>query len=171
MRLGIILKRGLNEDIILKVSRLLLIIMAALAIVSYYFGFTPIALSLLLILFSLITYGLYAKDKAAAQKNEWRVSERTLHVAALLGGWPGALLAQERLRHKTRKTRFRVVFWLTMLINFGGLGWLHTPQGNSYLRTGIYQVENSAISHIHQETGLRVVLFLTKLRPNLYDLR
>ncbi len=155
----------------MKISRFLLIILAALAIASYYFGFTPIALDLLLIFFSLIAYGLYAKDKAAAQKNEWRVSERTLHVAALLGGWPGALLAQSRLRHKTRKTRFRVVFWLTVLINFGFLAWLHTPPGNTYLRAGIYQVQNSAISHIHQETGLRVVLFLIKLRPNHYDLR
>lgn len=160
-----------HEDISLKVSQFLLAILAALAIASYYFGFTPIALSLILIVFSLIAYGLYAKDKAAAQKNEWRASERTLHLAALLGGWPGALFAQSRLRHKTRKTRFRVVFWLTVLINFGFLAWLHTPQGNTYLRAGIYQVENSAISHIHQETGLRVVLFLTKLRSNHYDLR
>ncbi|WP_027328744.1 DUF1294 domain-containing protein [Marinimicrobium agarilyticum] len=155
----------------MKISQFLLAILAALAIASYYFGFTPIALSLLLIVFSLITYGLYAKDKAAAQKNEWRVSERTLHIAALLGGWPGALLAQSRLRHKTRKTRFRVVFWLTVLINFGGLAWLHTPQGNTQLRAGIYQVEDAAIAHIRQDTGLRVVLFLTKLRPDQYDLR
>lgn len=155
----------------MKVGQVLLVILGALAGASYYFGFTPIALSLLLIVFSLVAYGLYAKDKAAAQKNEWRVSERTLHVAALLGGWPGALLAQSRLRHKTRKTRFRVVFWLTVLINFGFLAWLHTPQGNAYLKTGIYHVENSAISHIHQETGLRVMLFLTKLRSNHYDLR
>lgn len=161
----------LHEDIILKIGQVLLVILGALAGASYYFGFTPIALSLLLVVFSLIAYGLYAKDKAAAQKNEWRVSERTLHVAALLGGWPGALLAQNRLRHKTRKTRFRVVFWLTVLINFGFLAWLHTPQGNTYLKAGIYEVENSAISHIHQETGLRVVLFLTKIRSNHYDLR
>ena len=159
------------QGIRLKINQFLLPTVTVLASASYYFGFTPIALSLLLIVFSLITYGLYAKDKAAAQKNEWRVSERTLHLVALLGGWPGALFAQSRLRHKTRKTRFRVVFWLTVLINFGFLAWLHTPQGNTYLRTGIYQVENLAISHIHHETGLRVVLFLTKLRSNHYDLR
>ncbi len=64
---------------------------------------------------SLLSYALYATDKRAAQQSRWRVPERTLHLLALLGGWPGALLAQRRLRHKTAKPRFLLMFWLTAL--------------------------------------------------------
>lgn len=70
---------------------------------------------------SLCTYGVYALDKNAARRSRPRVPERTLHLLALLGGWPGALIAQQRLRHKTRKTAFLVVFWLSVLLNLGSL--------------------------------------------------
>ena len=72
-------------------------------------------------LMSLITYGVYALDKNAARRGRTRVPERTLHLLALCGGWPGALFAQQRLRHKTRKTTFLIVFWLSVLLNLGGL--------------------------------------------------
>ncbi len=61
---------------------------------------------------SLTTYGLYALDKQRARDQGWRVPEAILHFAELLGGWPGAFLAQRRLRHKCRKWRYQVVFWL-----------------------------------------------------------
>ncbi len=67
------------------------------------------------VLISLLSYAMYAADKRAAQQGRRRVPERTLHLFALLGGWPGALLAQRRLRHKTAKPRFLIVFWLTVL--------------------------------------------------------
>lgn len=63
---------------------------------------------------SVAALGLYAWDKRRAAKGGWRVPEKRLHGVALLGGWPGALLAQRWLRHKTVKRRFRVVFWLTV---------------------------------------------------------
>lgn len=59
---------------------------------------------------SLLTYFVYAMDKAAAQNDTWRTPENTLHLFTLAGGWPGALLAQQRLRHKSRKQPFRVIF-------------------------------------------------------------
>lgn len=40
-----------------------------------------------------------------------------LHAVELLGGWPGALLAQQLLRHKTKKTSYQVVFWLIVLMH------------------------------------------------------
>ncbi len=66
---------------------------------------------------SLVTYAVYAADKAAARRRRCRVPERTLHLLALLGGWPGALLAQRRLRHKTSKSGFRLVLRLTVLLH------------------------------------------------------
>lgn len=64
---------------------------------------------------SVASYVLYAIDKRAARRSGQRVPERTLHLLALLGGWPGALLAQRVLRHKTAKPAFLVLFWLTAL--------------------------------------------------------
>jgi uncharacterized membrane protein YsdA (DUF1294 family)/cold shock CspA family protein len=82
---------------------------------------------------SVIAFLAYAIDKNAAQKGRWRTKESTLHLFALLGGWPGALLAQNWLRHKTSKTEFKHVYWITVLLNLGGLYWLHTTQGIQFL--------------------------------------
>ena len=68
---------------------------------------------------SLITFLAYAMDKAAAARRAQRISEKTLHLLALAGGWPGALLAQQFLRHKSTKVEFRSVFWATVLVNVG----------------------------------------------------
>lgn len=66
---------------------------------------------------SVICAVAYALDKSAAQQRRWRISERTLLMLGLLGGWPGGLLAQQRLRHKSVKPSFRSAFWLTVLVN------------------------------------------------------
>lgn len=76
---------------------------------------------------SLVTYFVYSVDKARAKDDEWRVSEGTLHLLALIGGWPGALLAQRRLRHKVRKPSFMIVFWLTVAGNVAGAILLGLP--------------------------------------------
>ena len=67
---------------------------------------------------SLLTYVVYAVDKGAAQRNGQRVPENNLHLLAVLGGWPGALLAQQNLRHKSIKQPFRRVFWFTVAMNW-----------------------------------------------------
>jgi uncharacterized membrane protein YsdA (DUF1294 family) len=73
---------------------------------------------------SVLTFAVYAFDKSAAQSGRWRVPERTLHLLAALGGWPGALLAQRVLRHKSRKLSFLAIFWSTVAINCATLFWL-----------------------------------------------
>lgn len=84
------------------------------------------------LLMSLVTCVVYARDKSAARARRRRVRERTLHLLALAGGWPGALCAQRWLRHKTRKASFRAVFWLTVLGNLALLVWLGSSDGDSW---------------------------------------
>lgn len=66
---------------------------------------------------SLVCLLLYALDKKAAQAGRRRISERTLLLVGLAGGWPGALLAQQWFRHKSSKRAFLLKFWATVLIN------------------------------------------------------
>ena len=70
---------------------------------------------------NLVTFLLYWKDKSAARKQQRRVPEANLHLAALLGGWPAAWMAQDIFRHKTIKTSFRVMFWITVAFNLTGI--------------------------------------------------
>lgn len=83
---------------------------------------------------SLITYAAYGLDKSAARQGRWRTRESTLHLMALVGGWPGALVAQHTLRHKSRKAEFRVLFWLSVLLNVGLFGYLLTAAGRHFLQ-------------------------------------
>lgn len=73
---------------------------------------------------SIVTYIIYSIDKSAAEQNSWRIQENTLHILSLVGGWPGALIAQRTLRHKTRKTSFQIVYWATVGFNLAGLFWV-----------------------------------------------
>ncbi len=73
------------------------------------------------ILIGVVTFLMYAKDKAAAQKDKWRTPESTLHILSLIGGWVGAMLAQTYLRHKSQKADFRLMYYLTVILNLAGL--------------------------------------------------
>lgn len=66
---------------------------------------------------SVVTFGMYALDKAQAANDGMRVPEARLHLLALVGGWPGGLLAQQFLRHKSVKPSFRQAFWITVALN------------------------------------------------------
>jgi uncharacterized membrane protein YsdA (DUF1294 family) len=68
-------------------------------------------------LMSLIAFGLYGHDKKQARTQGQRTPEKLLHGAELLGGWPGALVAQQVFRHKTRKFSYQLVFWLIVLLH------------------------------------------------------
>jgi uncharacterized membrane protein YsdA (DUF1294 family) len=66
---------------------------------------------------SLVAFFAYRSDKRRAEAGEWRIPEATLHSLALLGGWPGAFLAQRAFRHKTSKVSFQCVFWAVVLLH------------------------------------------------------
>ena len=65
---------------------------------------------------SWVTDGMYVYDKQQAVSKGWRVSEGSLHLAEFLGGWPGAFLAQRRLRHKCSKPGYQAFFWMIVLL-------------------------------------------------------
>ena len=73
---------------------------------------------------SLSCFVAYAIDKSAARNGGWRTPERTLLLLGLVGGWPGAVLAQQWLRHKTSKRSFQQMFWVTVVANVAGFLWL-----------------------------------------------
>lgn len=73
---------------------------------------------------SVITFVIYAVDKQAAEGGGWRTRERTLHLLEAACGWPGALLAQGWLRHKSRKLSFGAVFYVAVIANLAALLWL-----------------------------------------------
>jgi uncharacterized membrane protein YsdA (DUF1294 family)/cold shock CspA family protein len=86
------------------------------AFVIWRWGFyTPVLLAYLGL--SILAFLAYAFDKSAAVSGRWRTAEQTLHFFSLAGGWPGALVAQQLLRHKTSKPSFVYAFWFTVLVN------------------------------------------------------
>lgn len=96
-------------------------------LLGYVLGHPPSWLPWVYLGVSLLTFLAYASDKSAARKGAWRTSEQTLHLLALVGGWPGALIAQQMLRHKSSKTEFRSVFWGTVSLNVLGFLFLASP--------------------------------------------
>jgi len=68
----------------------------------------------------------YAIDKSAAVHQRRRISERTLLLLGLCCGWPGGLLAQQMLRHKTVKASFQLAFWCSAVANVAAIWWLCT---------------------------------------------
>ena len=83
---------------------------------------------------SFLAFIMYGLDKWAAKREAQRTPENTLQFCALLGGWPGALLAQQVFRHKSRKRSFQVSFWFTVVLNCGALWLFSSPTGATFFR-------------------------------------
>lgn len=74
---------------------------------------------------SVVTFVAYAIDKAASKagsdargrSKRTRVSEKTLHLLALLGGFAGGWIGRHGLRHKTRKPWFAVVLAVSTVLH------------------------------------------------------
>lgn len=116
------------------VTRIFTIAFCFTLLASVVMGKLPILVIGLYVVMSIIAYIAYAIDKSSAQSGAWRTKESTLHLFALLGGWPGAFYAQQRLRHKSIKEEFQMGFRVTIFLNLAGLIWLHTESGADFLR-------------------------------------
>ena len=115
-------------------SVVLLLCFASILYFLFNSSMIPIEIVYLYAIMSVIAFVMYAKDKSAAEWGAWRISESTLHAISLVGGWPGAGIAQSYLRHKSKKVSFKVTYWVTMIVNCGGLWWLITPEGSLWLK-------------------------------------
>lgn len=84
-------------------------------------------------LLSLLAFAMYGRDKWAARRDAQRTPENVLQCCALLGGWPGALLAQQVFRHKSSKASFQRTFWWMVVLNVLGVALLATETGRTLL--------------------------------------
>lgn len=96
---------------------------AALVLFAALFAWfdLPWLLAVAYAVLSVACFTAYALDKSAARARRRRTPERTLLLLGLAGGWPGAVLAQQWLRHKSAKAAFQARFWGTVALNAAAL--------------------------------------------------
>lgn len=94
-------------------------------------GFLTAWVPALYTVMSSLTFTAYHMDKSRAENRRQRTPENTLHLLEALGGWPGALLAQHWLHHKTAKVTYQVIFWLIVTAHVGLWTWWTLQQGKS----------------------------------------
>ena len=109
-------------------SYLILLLFLAVYAGATFAGRLPPLVGAAYLAMSLLCFCSYALDKSAARRGARRTPESRLLWLGLLGGWPGAVLAQQWLRHKTVKQPFRSLFWCTvaanLAANLAGALWL-----------------------------------------------
>ena len=65
---------------------------------------------------NLVTLVFFGLDKWLAQRDAFRIPEAVLFGVIAVGGSPLGFIARYLFRHKTRKTSFRVKFWLIVVL-------------------------------------------------------
>ncbi len=68
---------------------------------------------------SIFLFVLYGLDKKQAVIGGRRISEKTLHITALAGGFLGGLLGRVVFHHKTRKPIFLVILLVSLVLHIG----------------------------------------------------
>jgi uncharacterized membrane protein YsdA (DUF1294 family)/cold shock CspA family protein len=103
---------------------------------------------------SVVAWSCYRYDKQRAQSGQWRVRETHLHLVELLGGWPGAYLAQRRFRHKIRKFWFQFIF--VSIVALHQIAAADVILGHVLSRTVLFEVrEKLGVSPSHLPAGPR----------------
>jgi len=97
------------------------------------------------IVMSLVTFSLYAEDKSRAKRGGWRISEQTLHLCEFAGGWLGGFIAQRKLRHKSIKRSYQIVFWTIVVFHLAfWIDWLFL--GKTLMKV-FWELSNVLIDH------------------------
>lgn len=103
---------------------IMLIIWLVFLMIGYgFYALSPWVIGLFIGI-NLLSFIITWYDKRIATQNQTspqtqrnRISEKTLYIYALIGGWPAAIVAQQYFRHKTQKNAFKYRFWLSIVIN------------------------------------------------------
>ena len=135
---------------------------------SFYLGYLPPIFLLTFIIVSIFTFLIYAKDKRAAQNDEWRTSESTLHLYSLFFGWPGAIIAQQKLRHKSKNQNFRFTFLFTVLINIAFVAAMHTEHGSNFLKNYTSEMKGYVSKNVDNQYIRKTVSFLLSAHNENY---
>ena len=73
---------------------------------------------------NILLFTLMAIDKQKAKLRQWRISEKTLFILAIIGGSIGGILGMYTFRHKTKHLKFTlgfpiiIVFQLIVILLF-----------------------------------------------------
>ncbi|MBH5329044.1 DUF1294 domain-containing protein [Eikenella sp. S3360] len=105
---GTVLGGGFSETLL--GSAFILLYLAAVSFISLPLASAYLLASCLLLI-------LYRTDKRSAQNGRARVPDAVLHLLAVLGGWPGGLMAQMRYQHHTANIHFVRTFWFSVALN------------------------------------------------------
>ena len=68
-----------------------------------------------LVIINFVTFVVYGVDKWKAKRGNWRISEATLLMLAVIGGTIGALLGMKVWHHKTMHLKFKYGLPLILL--------------------------------------------------------
>jgi len=82
--------------------------------------FNPTALAIIVgyyVIINIVLYMMMVIDKKRAIKDGWRIPEKNMFVAAVLGGGTGGLIAMVFKRHKNRHMDFILVFTMTAILH------------------------------------------------------
>jgi uncharacterized membrane protein YsdA (DUF1294 family)/cold shock CspA family protein len=118
------------------VSYLAIVAFLVLYLVVAVLWHPPIWIAELYVGASIVCFIIYAIDKSAALQGRWRVSESALLLLGIAGGWPGAIIAQQLLRHKTSKRSFQAPFAGSVIVNVLAFVLLTSPAVAALLAIG-----------------------------------
>jgi len=104
-----------------------------IVLVLVLFNRFPLFVLYLYSILSIVSIAFYQIDKFAAQQGHWRTTEKFLQLLSLIGGWPGAIVMQQLLKHKSKKLSFRLKHFVMVAINLLRFYWMLTGQGQSII--------------------------------------
>lgn len=76
---------------------------------------------------SVVAFAMMGTDKRRAKRGDWRIPEKSLFLAAILGGSPGSILGMAAFHHKTRHWYFKVGMPAILIAQIALVVWLLLP--------------------------------------------